>query len=102
MDRTLEDIRANLDHVGCDNQTALQMADEIAQLRANLLRYKGMYLRDMARKTEEIERLRAALDQIIAIDHYPDATIARKARGLPTTDREALEQTADGGADGKA
>jgi hypothetical protein len=54
----------------------------------------------------EIERLQAALDEIIEIAHYPDATIARRARGLPTTDREdrllkdyrklrAAEQTAE-------
>jgi hypothetical protein len=35
---------------------------------------------DLAKARAENDRLRAALDQIIEIDHYPDATIARKAR----------------------
>ena len=33
MKRTIEDIRENLDHVGCDNETALEMCDEIERLR---------------------------------------------------------------------
>lgn len=33
MKRTIEDIRSNLDHVGCDNETALEMCDEIERLR---------------------------------------------------------------------
>ena len=33
MKRTIEDIRDNLDHVGCDNETALEMCDEIERLR---------------------------------------------------------------------
>jgi uncharacterized small protein (DUF1192 family) len=40
------------------------------------------------KQVTEIGQLNAALDEIIALDHYPDATIARKALGLPTTDRE--------------
>lgn len=36
MKRTLEDIRANLDFVGCDNETAREMCDEITRLRAEL------------------------------------------------------------------
>lgn len=36
MKRTLDDIRANLDHVGCDNATALEMCSEIERLRALL------------------------------------------------------------------
>ncbi len=42
----------------------------------------------------EIERMRAALNEIIELAHYPDATIARRALGMPVTDREALEQRA--------
>lgn len=29
MKRSVGDIRANLDHVGCDNETAREMCDEI-------------------------------------------------------------------------
>lgn len=36
MNRSLEDILANLDHVGCDNQTAIELCDEIEQLRVAL------------------------------------------------------------------
>jgi hypothetical protein len=32
-------------------------------------------------KDAENERLRAALNEIIELEHYPDATIARKALG---------------------
>ena len=34
MQRTLADIRDNLPHVGCDNDTALEMCAEIERLRA--------------------------------------------------------------------
>ncbi len=36
MKRSLEDIRANLDFVGCDNETALELCAEIERLRADL------------------------------------------------------------------
>src|ERR1700721_620910 len=36
MRRTLDDIRSNLDHVGCDNATALELCDEIDNLCAQL------------------------------------------------------------------
>lgn len=34
--RTLEDIRSNLDFVGCDNQTALDLCDEVERLRSRV------------------------------------------------------------------
>jgi len=34
MKRTTEDIRDNLSFVGCDNETALEMCEEIERLRA--------------------------------------------------------------------
>lgn len=36
MNRTTEDIRDNMDYVGCDNQTALEMCDEIDRLTSIL------------------------------------------------------------------
>ena len=36
MTRTIEDIRENMPHVGCDNETALEMCDEIERLREEL------------------------------------------------------------------
>jgi hypothetical protein len=36
MQRTLDDIRSNLDHVGCDNATALELCNEIDNLCAQL------------------------------------------------------------------
>ena len=36
MRRTTEDIRSNLDYVGCDNDTALEMCAEIERLRVSL------------------------------------------------------------------
>jgi hypothetical protein len=41
MKRTLEDIRANLDHVGCDNATAAEMCAEIERLIAALVQVRG-------------------------------------------------------------
>jgi len=38
--RTLHDIRENLDYVGCDNETALELCAEIERLRG-LLRRAG-------------------------------------------------------------
>lgn len=35
MKRTLDDIRENMDWVGCDNATALEMCDRISQLEAD-------------------------------------------------------------------
>lgn len=37
MKRTLHDIRENLDYVGCDNETALELCAEIEWLRKSLL-----------------------------------------------------------------
>jgi len=37
MQRTTEDIRENLSFVGCDNETALEMCEEIERLQAALL-----------------------------------------------------------------
>lgn len=39
----------------------------------------------------EIDRLQAALMDIIEVDHYPDATIARRALGMPVTPQDHLE-----------
>jgi len=36
MKRTIEDIRENLSFVGCDNETALELCDEIERLRDEL------------------------------------------------------------------
>src|SRR6202021_3804824 len=36
MRAPLDDIRSNLDHVGCDNATALELCDEIDNLCAQL------------------------------------------------------------------
>jgi len=36
MKRAVEEIRDNMDYVGCDNATALEMCDEIERLTADL------------------------------------------------------------------
>ena len=36
MRRTIDDIRSNLDFVGCDNATALELCDEVERLQAEL------------------------------------------------------------------
>jgi hypothetical protein len=36
MKRTTADIRENLDHVGCDNETALELCDEIERMMAEI------------------------------------------------------------------
>lgn len=42
---------------------------------------------------DEIERLLAALNEIVEVDHYPDATIARRALGMPVTERDDEQRT---------
>jgi hypothetical protein len=42
--RSLEDIRDNLDFVGCDNATAMGLCDEIKQLRVGIHRLALMLL----------------------------------------------------------
>jgi len=54
MNRTIGYIRANLDHVGCDNGTALEMCAEIERLRA---------------REECLERLIASMPDYI--DNWP-------------------------------
>lgn len=38
--RTLDDIRSNLDYVGCDNRTVLELCDEVERLREKLPKTK--------------------------------------------------------------
>jgi len=69
MKRTIEDIRENLAFVGCDNETALEMCEEIERLRAEntalnaQFRNMGIapYLDRMREQAEKIERLQSAL-----------------------------------------
>lgn len=42
MRRTLQDIRTNIDHVGCDNATAHEMCDRIETLTFHLLSLLAM------------------------------------------------------------
>jgi len=37
MKRSVEEIRENMDYVGCDNATALEMCDEIERLQGLLM-----------------------------------------------------------------
>ena len=41
MKRTTQDIRENLDFVGCDNETARELCDEVDRLTAILERVAG-------------------------------------------------------------
>lgn len=41
MKRTLDDIRMNIDHVGCDNDIAIEMCDEIERLRSTIDRLQA-------------------------------------------------------------
>lgn len=41
MKRTLDNIRMNIDHGGCDNDTAIEMCDEIERLRSAIDRLQS-------------------------------------------------------------
>jgi hypothetical protein len=43
MKRTIADIRENLPFVGCDNETAAEMLDEIERLRAEIAELSSHY-----------------------------------------------------------
>jgi hypothetical protein len=68
---TLENFVGSVDNAELADSSSIDTSDVVTAL--NVLIYS------LERRDAEIERLRAALDQIIEIDHYPDATIARKA-----------------------
>jgi uncharacterized small protein (DUF1192 family) len=73
-----------------DGAVIAGLQGEIERLEAELKETEatGAKLRELRIEAAiEVARLNTALDEIIALDHYPDATIARLARGLPTTDR---------------
>ena len=55
-----------------------RLREEVEMLRERCEAYKGQVWAG----SQEIERLRVALNEIVEIDHYPDATIARKALGI--------------------
>ena len=44
MKRGLDDIRGNMPHVGCDNDTALEMCDEIERLHRRVEHLRGICL----------------------------------------------------------
>ena len=48
----------------------------------------GYELDELRDKANERDKFAAALKEIIELEHYPDATIARKALGIPVTDRK--------------
>ena len=63
--RTIEDIRSNLDYVGCDNETVLALCDEVERLRAwvkrtandaHLSAFGGYHGRRVAREAEKLLR----------------------------------------------
>ena len=104
MKRSLADIRENLDHVGCDNETAREMCDHIDALEARLagqnttfrigLRSANDRAHQMraraeraeaalaeARKALEQARETAKLDDLPAWVEFFDAALARQNRG---------------------
>lgn len=58
LKRTLDDIRENLDHVGCDNATALELCAEVESLRAQLAA--------MTERAEKAEAQQEVLTKLLA------------------------------------
>lgn len=49
----------------------------------------------------EFRKLQAALREIMELGHYPDATIARRALGMPITARDEESQPGESKCQGK-
>ena len=62
MNRSIADIRENLDYVGCDNATALELTMEIE------------------RQAAELENLKADHDRLLALFNERAETIAQLMR----------------------
>jgi hypothetical protein len=84
MKRTLEDIRENLDHVGCDNETAREMCDEIERLHARADATALAFSRCDDANEHEVAQLKA---EVTRLTSYRD--------GLDKTVRELEAQVAE-------
>lgn len=68
--RTLEDIRSNLDFVGCDNQTALDLCDEVERLRSRVEK-----LREAAERFRRAHYCAVSADEMIKARQQMDAIL---------------------------
>ena len=103
MKRTLADIRENLDHVGCDNETALEMVAEIERLnkRANEVALAWSKIDDahnaeVAQLTAELTHLRNTTAGQDVIVHQLEAEIER-LRAAAQIHRDEWDKVVSGG-----
>lgn len=93
MKRTLEDIRANLPHVGCDNETTLEMCAEIEATRAALRTcVKALGFTDMFVKAElEVRISSFTIGGDMATLNEEESSVCGEAKDCATRIATALE-----------
>ena len=63
MKRTIDDIRDNLSWVGCDNETALEMCEEIERLTNRISELTG-HLDWLSWSSDGVEKARAEIERL--------------------------------------